>query len=243
MKLNNMPHTAEPLLVAKGINKYFHVPERFQVLSNINFHVMPGEFLALTGKSGCGKSSLLHIVSGMDTVHEGEVVINGEHTAHKTEAALSAFRNRHIGFVFKFHYLLPGFTVLENVMMPALKLGEKTEKEIEHNAIEKLTLTGMEAHAMKQAASLSSGYLQRAAIARALINDPALLVCDEPTGNLDSMNTRLVFTVLEELSQNYKQAIVLATHDRQLADHADRVIEMHDGKIVCEGVKEMMVMS
>jgi lipoprotein-releasing system ATP-binding protein len=238
MKSNNMKHPDELLLVAKGINKYFYVPERFQVLNNVNFEVKQGEFVSLTGRSGCGKSTLLYLLSAMDTDYEGELIVNGEEIKNKSNAELSKFRNKHFGFVFRFHYLLPEFTVLENVMLPAVKLGEKTGKEIEHDAMEKLTLLGMQARAMECAGKLSVGYQQRVAIARALINNPDIIICDEPTGNLDFVNTKLVFETLKDLTSNYAQTIIIGTHDRQLAENAGRAIEMCDGKIIGLGIKE-----
>ena len=238
MKSNNIKHNDEPMLIAKGINKYFYVPERFQVLNNVNFEVMQGEFVSLSGKSGCGKSTLLHLLSAMDNDYEGKITINGEEIKNKSEAELSKFRNKHFGFVFRFHFLLPEFTVLENVMIPALKLGKKSKDEIEYNAMEKLKLIGVQGRSMIRAGKLSADYQQRVSIARALINNPEIIICDEPTGNLDSVNTRLVFETLKDLTSDYGQTIVVGTLDRELAERTDRSIEICDGKIINREVKE-----
>lgn len=221
-----------PVLHTKGITKYFYDPEKFQVLKNIDLDVQRGEFVALMGKSGCGKSTLMYVLSTMDTDYEGELEIAGERLTHRTQNYLAAFRNRHIGFIFQFHYLLPEFTVLQNVMLPALKLGRLSDAEIEHRAMEKLILLGMKDHATKTTNKLSGGQQQRVAVARALINDPDILMGDEPTGNLDSHNTRIVFDIFRELTSVYKQTIIAVTHDESFARHTDRVVEMSDGQII-----------
>jgi lipoprotein-releasing system ATP-binding protein len=145
---------------------------------------------------------------------------------------LAAIRNEKIGFVFQFHYLLSEFTCLKNVMIPAIKLGKYSEKEIEEKAYEKLKILGLEDQALKPANKLSGGQQQRVAIARALINDPLLIMGDEPTGNLDSKNTNIVFDIFQELTQNYGQTIIAVTHDDDFAKKSDRIIEMKDGLIV-----------
>ncbi|MBN8577883.1 MAG: ABC transporter ATP-binding protein [Cytophagales bacterium] len=215
-----------------GITKYFYDPEKFQVLKNISMEVQRGEFLSLVGKSGCGKSTLMYVLSTMDTDFEGELEIAGENLTRRSQNYLAAFRNRHIGFVFQFHYLLPEFTVLQNVMLPALKLGELSKAEIENRAIEKLQLLGMAEHARKKTNKLSGGQQQRVAIARALINNPDVLMGDEPTGNLDSHNSRIVFDIFRELTTVHKQTIIAVTHDEEFARQTDRVVEMSDGRIL-----------
>lgn len=221
-----------PVLKVNGVTKYFYEPEKFQVLKNINLEVNRGEFLSLVGKSGCGKSTLMYVLSTMDTDYEGELEIAGEQLTGKKQNALAAFRNKHIGFVFQFHYLLPEFTVLQNVMIPAQKLGHYDQREIEHRAIEKLKLLGMHEYTTKKTSKLSGGQQQRVAIARALINDPAIIMGDEPTGNLDSYNAGLVFDIFRELTKVYYQSIIAVTHDNEFARRTDRVVEMSDGRIV-----------
>ena len=220
------------VLQANNIIKFFREPEPFKVLDEVNFQVNAGEFLSVVGKSGCGKSTLLYILSTMDTDYNGELYIRGEKLTGKKQNFLAAFRNEHLGFVFQFHFLLPEFSVLKNVMLPALKLGKYSTAEIEHRAIEKLTLVGMEAHANKLASRLSGGQQQRVAIARALINDPAIIMGDEPTGNLDKANSMKVFEIFQKLAIENDQTIIAVTHDPEFAGNSDRVIEMSDGKII-----------
>ncbi|MBX2968327.1 MAG: ABC transporter ATP-binding protein [Cyclobacteriaceae bacterium] len=222
----------EYVLRTTGIGKYFYEPEKFKVLDAINLEVKRGEFLSLIGKSGCGKSTLMYVLSTMDTDYEGELEISGERLTGKDQNFLAAFRNKHIGFIFQFHYLLPEFTALQNVMIPALKLGKYSRKEVEERAYEKLNILGVKDQALKATSKLSGGQQQRVAIARALINDPDIIMGDEPTGNLDSYNTQLVFDMLEELTHTYKQTIIAVTHDEEFARKSDRVVEMSDGRIV-----------
>jgi lipoprotein-releasing system ATP-binding protein len=225
----------ETVLEAKNLNKYFYTPEKFQVLNNVSFDVNKGEFLSIIGKSGCGKSTLLYLLSTMDTDYEGELYLNKQLVTGKSQNELAAFRNKHIGFVFQFHYLLPEFTVLQNVMIPALKLGEKSKEEIEVIAMDKLKLLGVQEQALKHASKLSGGQQQRVAIARALINNPTIIMGDEPTGNLDTNNTNIVFEILKDLSRSFHQTIIAVTHDKEFANNSDRVIEMSDGKIISYG--------
>lgn len=220
------------VLKTHKINKYFYEPEKFQVLKGIDLTVNRGEFLSLVGKSGCGKSTLMYVLSTMDTDYEGELEINDTRLTGLHQNELAHFRNEHIGFVFQFHFLLPEFTALQNVMIPAQKLGRYSYKEIEERAYEKLKILGVAEHSQKSASKLSGGQQQRVAIARALINDPILIMGDEPTGNLDSYNTGVVFDILTQLKQDFGQTIITVTHDDQFAQKTDRVVEMSDGKIV-----------
>ncbi|MEL6942996.1 MAG: ABC transporter ATP-binding protein, partial [Bacteroidota bacterium] len=173
------------ILEAKKINKYFRQPVNFHVLKDISFQVKKKEFVSIMGKSGCGKSTLLYILSTMDTDYEGELYVNNQLLTGQAKKNLAGVRNANIGFVFQFHYLLPEFTVLENVMLPAKKLGKKSHPEIEADAMDKLRLLGIEDQALKRSSRISGGQKQRVAIARALINDPDIIMGDEPTGNLD----------------------------------------------------------
>jgi lipoprotein-releasing system ATP-binding protein len=168
----------------------------------------------------------------MDTDYEGELEIAGERLTGKNQNELAQFRNQHIGFVFQFHYLLPEFTVLQNVMIPALKRGDKTHQEIEQLAYEKLKILGVHEQALKRSSKLSGGQQQRVAIARALINEPDIIMGDEPTGNLDTYNSDVVFNIFKELTHTYKQTIIAVTHDEEFARKSDRIVEMSDGRVV-----------
>lgn len=220
------------ILETCDINKFFHEPVKFQVLKNITFGVEKGEFLSMIGKSGSGKSTLLYILSTMDTDYTGELYIDGEKVTGKSLDDLASLRNHKIGFVFQFHYLLPEFSCLKNVMIPALKLGQLSHDEIEEKAYQKLDVLGLRDQALKPASKLSGGQQQRVAIARALINDPLMIMCDEPTGNLDSKNTAIVFDIFKELTTAFGQTIIAVTHDEEFARNSDRVIEMKDGEVV-----------
>lgn len=219
-------------LKAENITKYFYEPQKFKVLNSINFEVNKGEFLSLVGKSGCGKSTLLYVLSTMDTDYEGSLMIDGVTATGKTQNQLAHLRNEKIGFVFQFHFLLPEFTCLDNVMMPALKLGKYSRDEIRERAYGKLKILGMEDQALKATSKLSGGQQQRVAIARALINDPLLIMGDEPTGNLDTKNTQIVFDIFKQLTVEYNQTIVAVTHDKGFAKNSDRIIVMQDGEII-----------
>jgi len=220
------------VLETRKVNKYFYEPEKFHVLKDINFKVQRGEFLSIIGKSGCGKSTLLYLLSTMDTEYEGEIFVNNTKLTGKSQNELAAFRNEHIGFVFQFHFLLPEFSAIENVMIPAEKLGKYSKEEIKDRAYEKLRLLDMHEFAYKNANKLSGGQQQRVAIARALINDPTIIMGDEPTGNLDSVNTKTVFDIMKNLSTQFNQTIIAVTHDVEFAQNSDRIIEMRDGEIV-----------
>ncbi len=214
------------ILQAENINKYFYTPNPFHVLKEINFTITRGEFVSVIGKSGCGKSTLLYILSTMDTDFQGDLKIDGTSIAGKTEKELASIRNEKIGFVFQFHYLLNEFSVLKNVMLPALKLGKYSEEEIEHRAIEKLKIFGIEKHALKKANQISGGEKQRVAIARALINDPLIIMGDEPSGNLDKHNSQIVFEIFQRLAKEFHQTLLIVTHDPEFSAGTDRVMEM-----------------
>jgi lipoprotein-releasing system ATP-binding protein len=220
------------ILEAKNIYKEFHDPITIPVLKDINFQIQKGEFVSLTGKSGCGKSTLLYILSTMDTEYDGELFIDNELMSNKKEGYLAKIRNEKIGFVFQFHYLLNEFNVLKNVMLPGLKLNKISKEEIEYKAIEKLKILGIENEALKLPNQLSGGQKQRVAIARSLINDPLIIMGDEPTGNLDKKNSNIVFDVFKELTSEFKQTLLIVTHDPDFASNCDRIIEMEDGKIL-----------
>ena len=220
------------VLESKSICKNFHDPVTIQVLHDVNFSIDRGEFVSIIGKSGCGKSTLLYILSTMDTDYEGDLLIDNISMKGKKEHELAKVRNEKIGFVFQFHYLLNEFSVLRNVMLPGLKLGKYSAQQIEHQAIEKLKLLGIEKEALKKPNQLSGGQKQRVAIARALINEPLIIMGDEPTGNLDKKNSELVFDIFKELTLESKQTLLIVTHDSEFARKSDRIIEMEDGKII-----------
>ena len=220
------------ILEAKNINKFFHDPIRIQVLDEVNFSINKGEFVSLTGKSGCGKSTLLYVLSTMDTDYDGTLLIDGEEMPKKNESFLAKIRNEKIGFVFQFHYLLNEFNVLENVMLPGLKLNKYSREEVEHRAMEKLKILGIDQLALKKANHISGGEKQRVAIARALINDPHIIMGDEPTGNLDKKNSDLVFDIFNKLSDELNQTLLIVTHDPSFAERTHRIIKMEDGKIL-----------
>lgn len=220
------------ILEAKHINKYFKKPVLFHVLKDINFEIKKGEFASIMGKSGCGKSTLLYILSTMDTDYEGELYLNNYLISGQDRDHLSYLRNKHIGFVFQFHYLLSEFSVLENVMLPAKKLAEKSHQEIEFDAIQKLRMLNIEHLANKRASGVSGGEKQRVAIARALINNPLIIMGDEPTGNLDSHNAENVFNIFKQLSEDEGLSLLIVTHDEDFASKTDRIIQMGDGKIM-----------
>ncbi len=222
----------ETILEVKHINKHFTDPVNFHVLKDISFTIKKGEFVSVMGKSGSGKSTLLYVLSTMDTDYEGELYLDGDLVTGQHPNRLSYIRNKHIGFVFQFHYLLGEFTVLENVMLPARKLAEKKDEEIEKEALEKLRILDIEKLAHKKASKISGGEKQRVAIARALINDPLIIMADEPTGNLDSKNAENVYDIFKKLSGEKGLSLLVVTHDKDFAAKTDRIIEMEDGRII-----------
>lgn len=227
----------EIVLRTKSIGKYFYDPVKFKVLDDITFEAYKGEFLTLVGKSGSGKSTLLYILSTMDTDYEGELYIEEEKITGQKINKLASIRNENIGFIFQFHYLLPEFSCLKNVMIPALKLGKYSYAEVEEQAYNKLEILGVKDQALKPASKLSGGQQQRVAIARALINSPKIIMCDEPTGNLDSKNTQIVFDIFKQITREFHQTIIAVTHDLDFAKASDRTIELADGKIINQDLK------
>ncbi|MDI9337142.1 MAG: ABC transporter ATP-binding protein [Alphaproteobacteria bacterium] len=224
------------ILEAQNIEKYFYDPVKFQVLKKISFKAYQGEFLTLIGKSGSGKSTLLYCLSTMDTDYSGKIIIDGKTITGLKSNALANLRNSSIGFVFQFHYLLPEFSCLKNVMLPALKLKKYSYKEVEQKAYDSLKLLDLKDQALKPASKLSGGQQQRVSIARALINQPKIIMCDEPTGNLDSKNTNIVFDIFKQLAHDNNQTIIAVTHDNDFAQKSDRTIELADGEIISQGI-------
>ena len=222
----------DAIIETRHLDKYFYDPEKFQVLKNVNLQLFKSEFTCLVGASGSGKSTLLYLLSTLDTDYEGEIWMDAKNLKTLTKNNLAALRNEKIGFVFQFHYLLPEFTVLDNVKLPAIKLAKLSEEEIEANAYEKLSMLGLKDQAHKRANKLSGGQQQRVAIARALINNPEIIFGDEPTGNLDSKNSMNVMEILQQLKTTLHQSIMIVTHDMNFANGSDRIITFKDGEII-----------
>ena len=202
-----------------------------EVLKGVNLLVNRGEIVAIVGKSGAGKTTLLQIIGTLDKPTAGKVFIDGVDVFSLKEKALAEFRNRHIGFIFQFHQLLPEFTALENVMMPAL-IAKDNFKEVQSRATRLLTDLGLAERMSHKPNELSGGEKQRVAAARALMMSPSVILADEPTGSLDEANKRELNNLLLHLREQYGQTIIIVTHDKELANISDRVIEMTDGKIV-----------
>lgn len=219
------------IVEANHINKYFFDPEKQQILNEISLQVREGDLISIAGESGSGKSTLLYILSTLDTNFEGNLKINNLDIKNLNPDTLTAFRNKHIGFVYQFHFLLPEFNVMQNVILPALKLGEKNTEEIKEDAFLLLKEMGMESFTERPSYKLSGGQQQRVAIARALINDPTLIIADEPTGNLDQKNTMLIFELLSEITAQRNKTVIMATHNSSLQKKSNRVIEIIDGSI------------
>lgn len=217
-----------PLIKAKDLHKSFGTLE---VLKGVNLSVQQGEILAIIGKSGAGKTTLLQILGTLDRPTSGQVFINGQDVFRLGEKDLATFRNRHIGFIFQFHQLLPEFTALENVMMPALIAGE-SRKESSRRAEQLLTDLGLRERLHHKPNALSGGEKQRVAAARALMMSPSVILADEPTGSLDEANKQELNRLLLHLREQYQQTIIIVTHDKDLTSIADRVVKMVDGSIM-----------
>jgi len=220
------------VLDAKLINKSFYDPVQIDVLKDISFQLKSMDFISIIGRSGCGKSTLLYILSTMDTSYKGELYIDNILLTGKTDKELAAVRNEKIGFVFQFHYLLNEFSVLKNVILPGTKLNKKSVEELESIGMNYLKDLGIEHLAHKMAYQISGGGKQRVAIARSMINDPLIIMCDEPTGNLDKTNAEIVFKIFKELASEYKKTLLIVTHDMDFAERTNRIITMEDGRIV-----------
>lgn len=205
-----------------------------RALDGVSFSVEQGEFIAIVGPSGSGKSTLLHILGGVDVATSGSVIINGTDISKLDETALAIFRRRQIGLIYQFYNLIPILTVEENLTLPLLLDGRKPDKKQIEVLAQKLGLSKRLSHLPSE---LSGGQQQRVSIGRALINNPALLLADEPTGNLDSENSREIVELLRKLNKEYKQTVIIITHDERIALSADRVIAIQDGKITRDEVR------
>lgn len=201
-----------------------------EVLKGVHLEVKNGEIVAILGRSGAGKTTLLQIIGTLDQPDKGQVLIDGQDVFQLSEKDLSAFRNRHIGFIFQQHQLLPEFTALENVMMPGL-IARINEKEVERKAIELLTQLGLKERLYHKPSQLSGGEQQRVAAARAMLLQPSVILADEPSGSLDEQNKKELHALLLEMREKYGQTIILVTHDQELARICDRQLVIQDGKI------------
>ena len=216
------------MLEARQIEKSYGA---LQVLKGVDFTINKGEIVSIVGSSGAGKSTLLHILGTLDTPDKGEVLLHGNRIDKLTGNALARFRNKNIGFIFQFHHLLPEFTALENVCIPGWIAGTK-KAETEKKATKLLETLGLKDRLQNKPNQLSGGEQQRVAVARALINDPQIVMADEPTGNLDSANGRDLYKLFIELRDKFQQTFLIVTHNEELAQMGDRVVVMKDGMIV-----------
>ena len=223
------------ILEVKNLSKTYGKGDTMvKALDNVSFSVEQGEFVAIIGPSGSGKSTMLHILGGVDTPTSGQVIINNTDISTLNETALAIFRRRQIGLIYQFYNLIPILTVEENLTLPLLLDGRKPDKRITDSLIEKSGLSKRLTHLPSQ---LSGGQQQRVSIGRALVNNPALLLADEPTGNLDSENSREIMTLLRKFNKEQKQTVIIITHDEKIALAADRVISIEDGKITRDEVR------
>ncbi len=223
-----------PLLESKNIRKTYHLESNaIEVLKGIDLTINNGEMVSIVGPSGAGKSTLLHILGALDRPTDGQLSIDGTDVFSRSETELAKFRNETIGFVFQFHHLLPEFTALENVMMPAL-IAQKSKRDIIPVAEELLRSVGMDHRLSHKPGELSGGEQQRVAIARALINKPKLILADEPSGNLDRTNAQSLHNLMCELSEQGDTAFIIVTHNDELAALSTRQIHLEDGKTVTQ---------
>ncbi len=224
------------ILELKNINKIYgeNTKNPNQVIFDLNLDIEEKSFNSIIGQSGSGKSTLLNIIGSLDKPSSGEVILNGKDLSKYSKKDLADVRNQYIGFIFQFHYLLPEFTALENVLMP-YKISKKTlSDDIISRGKELLSLVGLSAYYNTLASNLSGGQQQRVAIARSLINNPKIVLADEPTGNLDSDSTETVYKLLREISATYETTFIIITHDRHIAEKTDRIIEIKDGRVVLD---------
>ena len=219
------------LLELNNINKIYGEKVKTQVLYDINLKIEQSSFNSIVGASGSGKSTLMNIIGALDSPTNGALTIDGKDVLNLNKDKLSEFRNETIGFIFQFHYLLPEFTVLENVLLPAQIKYKKARREDIKRANELIERVGLSDIKNNKATEISGGQQQRAAIARALINTPKIILGDEPTGNLDSETSENVYNLLKEINKEYKSTFIVITHDDRIAKKADRIIEIKDGRI------------
>ena len=222
------------IIELKNINKIYGKAMETQVLFDINVSFKEKSFNSIIGESGSGKSTMLNIMGTLDKPTSGEVYIDGDRTDLMSNDQLAETRNQKIGFIFQFHYLLPDFTALENVLIPYMIKNVKPSKEIKERALELLDLVGLSKVKNNLATNMSGGQQQRAAIARALINNPKIILADEPTGNLDSQSTENIYAIMRNINEKFKTTFIIITHDKRIAERTDRVIEISDGRIISD---------
>ncbi|HZW71090.1 MAG TPA: ABC transporter ATP-binding protein [Hanamia sp.] len=218
------------MLIATDIHKTYGPLE---VLKGVDIRIEKGEIISIAGSSGAGKSTLLHILGTLDLPDKGEIVIDNVNVSNLSGKKLAAFRNEHIGFVFQFHHLLPEFSAVENICIPAWIAGKRT-KTVEKRAHELLELLNLKERGDHKPGQLSGGEQQRVAVARALINNPSVVMADEPTGNLDSANAKELHNLFIDLRNRFQQTFLIVTHNEELAQLSDRLLHMKDGKIISE---------
>ena len=222
------------IIELKNIDKIYGTSVKTQVLYDLNLDIEEGSFNSIIGQSGSGKSTLLNIVGTLDKPTKGEVYIGGERTDQMKKDALAVLRNETMGFIFQFHYLLPEYTALENVLMPKRIMDGNLTKETLDRANELMSLVGLEKVKNNLSTNMSGGQQQRTAIARALMNNPKIILADEPTGNLDSDTTENIYNLLRGINEKFQTTFVIITHDRRIAEKTDRIIEVKDGRIALD---------
>jgi lipoprotein-releasing system ATP-binding protein len=222
----------------KNITKIYGDKVKTQVLFDLNLSIQKGSFNSIIGQSGSGKSTLLNILGTLDQPTDGEITINGVNTKTMNRNQLAKLRNETLGFIFQFHYLLPEFTALENVLMPYRIMGKKIDKEVLDKANELIDLVGLTKVRNNLATQMSGGQQQRTAIARSLMNNPSIILADEPTGNLDSDTTIQIYELMRTINKKYNTTFIIITHDQHVAERTDRIIEIKDGKIILDVHRE-----
>jgi len=218
----------------RNITKIYGDKIKTQVLFDLNLSIEKGSFNSIIGQSGSGKSTLLNILGTLDRPTGGEIVINGVNTRSMNPNQLAKLRNETLGFIFQFHYLLPEFTALENVLMPFRIMGKKIDEQVMNRANELIDLVGLSKVKNNLATQMSGGQQQRTAIARSLMNNPSIILADEPTGNLDSDTTEQIYDLMRTINKKYNTTFIIITHDQHVAEKTDRIIEIKDGKILMD---------
>lgn len=218
----------------KSITKVYGDKIKTQVLFGLSLDIEKGSFNSIIGQSGSGKSTLLNILGTLDVPTDGEIIINGVNTKSMNRNQLAKLRNEALGFIFQFHYLLPEFTALENVLMPYRILGKKIDDSVLERANELIDLVGLTKVKNNLATQMSGGQQQRTAIARSLMNNPSIILADEPTGNLDSDTTAQIYDLMRTINKKYNTTFIIITHDQHVAERTDRIIEIKDGRIILD---------